>query len=182
MHSLFQCIYFQSLSCTFSYYFTIKDDSMILASAFVRPCLVWDGSWASRYRSSWAKYYQRYGRQPETTSLVPSVCCNLYTPKITAGCASAAGACRTGWIAGRMPIWLFGPLSSRLQEAQLVIREVEMMGSMGTPGTPGLDEIRRRTADHEDRCEAVNHMGEIGRSAAELPLGSLAPPTTDGCR
>eukprot|EP00438_Fugacium_kawagutii_P006735 Skav219147 [mRNA] locus=scaffold1574:769190:775357:+ [translate_table: standard] len=95
------------------------------------PCLVWNGSWASRYRSSWAKYYQRYGRQVETTSLVPSVCCNLYTPKITAGSC----ACRTGWIAGRMPIWLFGPLSSRLQEAQVVIREVRFMAwEMGIRG------------------------------------------------
>ena len=80
----------------------------------IRPCLIWHHGWAPRHRSSWTKYYQRYGRQPQVTHLVPSVCCNLYTPSAT---------CRSGWIAGRMPIWLFGTLPSRLQEAQMVIRE-----------------------------------------------------------
>ncbi len=85
-----------------------------LASFTPRPCLIWHHGWAPRHRSAWTKYYQRYGRQPRITHLVPSLCCNLYTPSAT---------CRSGWIAGRMPIWLFGTLPSRLQEAQMVIRE-----------------------------------------------------------
>ncbi|CAK9006929.1 unnamed protein product, partial [Durusdinium trenchii] len=82
-----------------------------------KPCLVWtsDLGFASTYRSSWSKYYQRYGRQPAVTDVIPSLCCNLYTP---------SSASRTGWIAGRMPIWLFGPLPSRIQEAEMVINEV----------------------------------------------------------
>ncbi|CAJ1358425.1 unnamed protein product [Effrenium voratum] len=80
------------------------------------PCSVWGGNgWAERQRSAWSEYYRRYGRCPEVTATVPSVCSNIYTPK--AGSAS-------GWIRGRMPIWLFGPKSCRLREAQQVIDEV----------------------------------------------------------
>ena len=93
-----------------------------------RPCLVWSGAWSPRHRSAWAQYYQRYGRRAEVTQLVPSLCCNLYTPKVTAG----ARACRSGWIKGRMPIWLFGPLETRLQEAQMVTREADGVGFMAT--------------------------------------------------
>ncbi|CAE7439971.1 Pacrg [Symbiodinium microadriaticum] len=82
-----------------------------------KPCKVWDSDhgWPSIYRSSWCEYYRRYGRQAHVTSIVPSVCCNFYSP---------TAASKSGWIAGRMPIWLFGPLQHRLYEAQMVLREV----------------------------------------------------------
>lgn len=102
-----------------------------------RPCLVWSGAWSMRHRSAWTQYYQRYGRRAEVTELVPSVCCNLYTPKVTAGARA-----RSGWIKGRMPIWLFGPLETRLQEAQMVTREADGL----LPGVHGhkiLQGIRR---------------------------------------
>lgn len=104
-----------------------------------RPCLVWSGAWSMRHRSAWTRYYQRYGRRAEVTELVPSVCCNLYRPKVT---AADGGAARSGWIKGRMPIWLFGPLETRLQEAQMVTREADGL----LPGVHGhkiLQGIRR---------------------------------------
>ena len=74
-----------------------------------KPCKVWDSDhgWPEVYRSSWCEYYRRYGRQAHVTSIVPSVCCNFYSP---------TAASKSGWIAGRMPIWLFGPLQHRLYE------------------------------------------------------------------
>ena len=74
-----------------------------------KPCKVWDSiaGWPARYQSSWSEYYRRYGRKPQVTSIVPSVCCNFY---------SATASSRSGWISGRMPIWLFGPLQHRQYE------------------------------------------------------------------
>ncbi|CAE7607267.1 Pacrg [Symbiodinium natans] len=82
-----------------------------------KPCKVWDSGhgWPERYRSSWSEYYRRYKRQAHVTSIVPSVCCNFYSP---------TAASKSGWIAGRMPIWLFGPLPHREYEAQMVLQEV----------------------------------------------------------
>eukprot|EP00435_Cladocopium_sp_Y103_P015782 s551_g3.t2 len=119
-----------------------------------RPCLVWSGAWSPRHRSAWTQYYQRYGRRAEVTELVPSVCCNLYTPKVTA-------ACRSGWIKGRMPIWLFGPLETRLQEAQMVIREVHEITGWDVRGknAKALEKLPRSSQGEPRSVEASQAIG-----------------------
>lgn len=121
-----------------------------------RPCLVWSGAWSMRHRSAWTQYYQRYGRRAEVTELVPSVCCNLYTPKVTAGARA-----RSGWIKGRMPIWLFGPLETRLQEAQMVTREVNEITGWDVRGknVKALEKLPRSSQGEPRSVEASQAIG-----------------------
>mmetsp|Transcript_46147 Transcript_46147/g.137940 ORF Transcript_46147/g.137940 Transcript_46147/m.137940 type:complete len:625 (-) Transcript_46147:61-1935(-) len=79
-----------------------------------QPVLVWDSreGWAPKRRSAWSDYYTRYGRRPEVTNVVPSVVADA------SGLAPAAKNCQGGFLAGRAPIWMFGPLEHRLMEAQ----------------------------------------------------------------
>eukprot|EP00434_Breviolum_minutum_P012494 symbB.v1.2.011007.t1/scaffold687.1/size172701/13 len=147
-----------------------------------RPCLIWHHGWAPRHRSSWTKYYQRYGRQPQVTHLVPSVCCNLYTPSAT---------CRSGWIAGRMPIWLFGTLPSRLQEAQMVIREVqEVTGfDVRSKNAKALEKLPKSSQGEPRLVEATEAIGwhkkashtfiDVRMGGRDRIPGSIALPHPD---
>ena len=85
-------------------------------AAQAEPCLLYSSErgLCDAYHSAWGRYYGRYGRCPEVTSRIPSVCSNLY------GTSSSS---KSGWQAGRMPIWLFGTKPCRLREAQVVIDE-----------------------------------------------------------
>lgn len=78
------------------------------------PVLVWDSAegWAPRRRSAWSDYYTKYGRRPEVTNAVPSVVADA------SSLTPVARSCQGGFLAGRMPIWMFGPLEHRLVEAR----------------------------------------------------------------
>jgi len=83
-----------------------------------KPCLVWDSlsGWAPKHRGAWSEYYMRYGRCPEVTSVLPSYVADSLRP--------VSDICRVGWVAGRMPAWLFGPREHRLFETRRAVEHI----------------------------------------------------------
>lgn len=111
------------------------------------PCLLWDSATGlcGPYHSAWSLYYGRYGRSPEVTGRIPSVCSNLY---------GASKSSKSGWQAGRMPIWLFGTKPCRLKEAQVVIDEVRTVTGL----LARRENAKLRDAQHELRAPPMTHL------------------------
>lgn len=124
-----------------------------------RPVLVWDsdlpGGWAPRHRSAWSLFYSRYGRCPEMSHAVPSVVADA------SGMTPASADCRSGWIAGRMPVWLFGPLPHRLHEAQVEIGRLRARLEAERREAEEERGARRRSPKDEPRVVQFEELREL---------------------
>uniref|UniRef100_A0A7S0B3H3 Uncharacterized protein n=1 Tax=Pyrodinium bahamense TaxID=73915 RepID=A0A7S0B3H3_9DINO len=141
-----------------------------------RPCLVWDSiaGWVPPYRGAWSEYYIRYGRCPEVTNILPAYVAANLTP--------VSRHCRVGWIRGRMPAWLFGPLAHRLTETRRVVDGVhQLMAGLHKldaalrPQTVEVGEFRELLA--EGRCTVVDVRADAAcpRDGVRIPGGIALP-------
>ncbi|CAK9095252.1 unnamed protein product [Durusdinium trenchii] len=99
---------------------------------FSHPFMVWHSrtGWAPKSQGAWSAYVERYGRRPDVTWLIPSYVADGLEPAPSAGITP-----KVGWLPGRMPVWLFGPKSQRIQEAAAESRKISERLAKEAAGT-----------------------------------------------